>query len=181
LRPALLLALVLCIAGCRGEAPAHETDVSPAIPFRLDGTLRFLRADGTPITGIGIEIAETDSARTRGLMGRDSIPAQVGMLFVMPTEEIQTFWMANTPRSLDIIFVGSDSRIVSVGKYTRPYSTDGVTSTGPAKYIVEVAAGFADAHGLIPGDLISWARNDAGAPAYVDGLPTPAPDTATPP
>jgi uncharacterized membrane protein (UPF0127 family) len=169
----ILIAAVaaLCLAGCRDEAPAPEPDVTQSIPFRLDGTLRFLRADGTAITGIAIEIAESDSARTRGLMGRDSIPPQVGMLFVMPTEEVQTFWMANTPRSLDIIFVGSDSRIVSIGKYTRPFSTDGVTSTGPAKYIVEVAAGFADAHGLIPGDLISWARNDAGAPAFVDGVP----------
>jgi uncharacterized membrane protein (UPF0127 family) len=157
----ILIAAVaaLCLAGCRSEpAPADDTE-TVSIPFRLDGSLRFLRADGTPITGIAIEIAETDSARTRGLMGRDSIPSQVGMLFVMPRNEVQTFWMANTPRSLDIFFVGEDSRIVSIGKYTRPFSTDGVTSTGPAKYVVETTAGFADAHGIVPGDIISWARN----------------------
>jgi len=173
LRPALLVVFALATAGCRDDAPAPAPPAEPtgSIPFRLDGSLRFLRSDGTPITGIAIEIADSDSARTRGLMGRDSIPPQVGMLFIMPREEIQTFWMANTPRSLDIVFVGSDSRIVSIGKYARPFSTDGVTSTGPAKYIVETAAGFADAHGLIPGDLISWARNDAGPPAFVDGVP----------
>jgi uncharacterized protein len=172
-RIAVMLAAVLALAGCREEpAPAEEPgDVSTSIPFRLDGTLRFLRADGTPITGIAIEIAETDSARSRGLMGRDTIPPQVGMLFIMPREEVQTFWMANTPRSLDIVFVGEDSRIVSVGKYTRPFTSDAVTSTGPARYVVEVAAGFADAHGLVPGDLISWARNEAVAPASGDGVP----------
>jgi uncharacterized membrane protein (UPF0127 family) len=161
MRLAISLALaLLALPACRGDraAPADDTE-TVSIPFRLDGTLRFLRPDGTPITGISIEIAESDSARTRGLMDRDTIPPQVGMLFVMPRNEVQTFWMANTPRSLDIFFVGEDSRIVSIGKYTRPYSTEGVTSTGAAKYIVETAAGFADAHGIVPGDIISWARN----------------------
>ncbi len=173
-RLVIAAAAALFLAGCRDTPPPADAPVEErtSIPFRLDGTLRFLRSDGTPITGIAIEIADTDSARTRGLMGRDSIPPQVGMLFVMPREEVQTFWMANTPRSLDIMFVGADSRIVSIGKYTRPFSTQGVTSTGPAKYIVETAAGFADSHGLIPGDLISWARNDADTPAFVDGVPS---------
>jgi uncharacterized membrane protein (UPF0127 family) len=168
MRPfALLLVAALCLAGCRGErrAPADDPEVRTSIPFRLDGTLRFLRPDGTPITGISIEIAETDSARTRGLMERDTIPPQVGMLFIMPREEIQSFWMASTPKSLDIIFVGSDSRIVSIGKYTTPFASENVTSTGPAKYVVEVAAGFADTHGLVPGDIISWARNTETRPA----------------
>ena len=162
LRITLAALAALCLVGCRNEpAPAPEPDeVRTSIPFRLDGTLRFLRPDGTPITGISIEIAETDSARTRGLMERDTIPPQVGMLFVMPRDEVQSFWMANTPRSLDIIFVGADSRIVSIGKYTTPFASENVTSTGPAKYVVEVAAGFADTHGLVPGDIISWARNE---------------------
>jgi uncharacterized membrane protein (UPF0127 family) len=172
-----LALLALAAAGCRREAPPADeaAEARPSIPFRLDGTLRFLRADGTPITGIAIEIAETDSARTRGLMERDSIPAQVGMLFIMPRTEVHTFWMANTPRSLDIIYVGEDSRIVSVAKYTRPFSTGPVTAEGPAKYVVEVAAGFADRYGLVPGDLISWARNGSETPAYGGGLPGAAP------
>ncbi len=176
---AVLALSLVSVAGCRDEAPA-ESPARPAIPFRLDGSLRFVRADGTPITGISIEIAERDSTIRRGLMERDSIPAQVGMLFVMPRAEPQTFWMANTPRSLDIIFVGADSAIVSVAKYTTPYSSEGIPSGAPAKYVVETAAGFTDRHGIAAGDRIRWSRNPNATPAYVGGLPgtpPPRPDT----
>jgi hypothetical protein len=67
-------------------------------------------------------------------MERDSIPPQVGMLFPMPRTEPQTFWMANTPHALDIFFVGEDSTVLNVAKYTVPYSTQGVSSVGPARY-----------------------------------------------
>lgn len=171
----VFLVALVSAAGCRGDAPA-ESPARPAIPFRLDGSLRFVRADGTPITGISIEIAERDSTIRRGLMERDSIPPQMGMLFVMPRAEPQTFWMANTPRSLDIIFVGPDSAIVRIAKYTTPYSSQGVPSGAPAKYVVETVAGFTDRHGITAGDRIRWTRNANETPAYVGGLPgTPAP------
>ena len=181
--PLASLAVALVFAtGCRDGAPT-DAPARPSIPFRLDGSLRFVRADGTPVTGISIEIAATDSTIRRGLMERDSIPAQVGMLFLMPRAEPQTFWMANTPRSLDIIFVGPDSVVVSVAKYTTPYSSQGVPSGAPAKYVVETAAGFADRHGITAGDRIRWTRNPNATPAYVGGLPdsaAPPADTAAP-
>jgi len=126
------------------------------IPFRKDGELTFIRSNGTPIVTIGIEIAATDSARQRGLMQRKSLPPRSGMLFIFERAQPQSFWMANTPLALDIIFVGPDSQIVYIAKYAKPFSTEPITSPYPAQFVVEVPAGFVDEYGIVEGDRIRW-------------------------
>ncbi|MEM1128127.1 MAG: DUF192 domain-containing protein [Bacteroidota bacterium] len=155
---ALLLATVVLI-GCEPSAssspapPPADPDVS--IPFREDGTLSFLRESDT-LTTIAIEIADTDSSRERGMMQRTSFPPSSGMLFVFPNVAPRSFWMANTPLPLDIMFVDEDLTIVNIIKYTRPFSQASVSSEGPAQYVVEVPAGFSDQHGLIATDRVRW-------------------------
>lgn len=155
--PALLLALLT--AGCTDERssppPAQPT---AEIPFRKDGTLTFLRANGEAIVTIDVEIAEGDSATQRGLMQRAALPDRSGMLFLMPTVERHGFWMANTPLSLDITFVSPDSTVINTAKYTDPYSTESVYAEAPAAFIVETPAGFTDTHGIVAGDRVRWTR-----------------------
>ena len=147
---------VTLLAACGHEQ--HEAANGIPIPFRKDGTLAFQR-HGEPNVTIDIEIAESDSARQRGLMQRESLPEKSGMLFVFNREETQSFWMANTPLSLDLIFVSADSEIVDIHKYARPFSPDAITSSGPAKYVIEVPAGFADTYGLTESDRVRWSRS----------------------
>lgn len=131
------------------------TETKPV--FRKDGELRFVDGKTTNvITTIDIEIADNDAERAQGLMFRDSMPENAGMLFLMETEEPQAFWMKNTILSLDIMFVNADRRIVSIHKSCKPYSLDQIESGKPAMYVVEVNAGYADRHGLKTGDLISF-------------------------
>ena len=156
--------LATLIVACEQErAPLDpETDLAtetPDIPFRQDGTLDFI-LDGEPVVSIAIEIADTDSARARGLMQRTSLPDRSGMLFVFEREEPQGFWMANTPLSLDLAFVNADSQIVHVAKYTRPLSDDLIPSEAPALYVVEVPAGFADTYGISEDMTVQWKRTD---------------------
>lgn len=163
MRPALLVAaaLVLSAAGCRKTEtpPASETSATTPKPvIRNDGTLTF-RRDSTTIATLTIEIAATDSSRMRGLMERPPLSDTEAMLFVFDRAEPQAFWMANTPSPLDIIYVGADSSVVSIAKYTKPFSTEQVPSGGSAQFVVEVRAGWADAKGLVPGDKIAWTRN----------------------
>ena len=156
LLPALLL-LGACQSDPSGsEGPAADSAEGP-IPFRTDGTLTFLR-DDEPLVTIDVEIADTDSARTRGLMQRTSLPERSGMLFLFDREEPQSFWMANTPLALDLFFADADSQIVTVAKYARPFSPSPVTSAAPARYVVEVPAGFADTYGITESDRIQWER-----------------------
>ncbi|MEQ9104345.1 MAG: DUF192 domain-containing protein [Rhodothermales bacterium] len=136
--------------------PSAESTVS--IPFRDDGSLSFIR-DGEVFKDIRIEIADTDSTRTRGLMQRTSLPTDSGMLFLFDREEEQSFWMANTPLALDLIFIRADSTVLRIAKYVQPMSPDPVTSNGPARFVLEVPAGYSDTIGVIEGDRLRWERN----------------------
>lgn len=148
-----------CAADESSSPAAPSTPAAASIEFRKDGELDFVRGGEAYLT-IDIEIAETDSAIVRGLMQRTSMPELSGMLFLMPDEELQGFWMSNTQISLDILFANSNGEIVNVAKYTRPLSPESVPSRFPALYVIEVAAGFTDTHGIIEGDTIEWRRAD---------------------
>lgn len=150
----LLLALCL-LAGCEAQ---QEQAVQMDIPFRADGYLDFQRPDGTRITRIAIEIAESDSAQARGLMNRRSLPSRGGMLFVNEDMDMRSFWMKNTPLALDIIFVDDSLHIVNIAKRTMPFTETRVNSTDSAQYVVEVRAGFTDQHNITDADRIVWRR-----------------------
>jgi uncharacterized membrane protein (UPF0127 family) len=163
----LLLATGAVITGCGSngdtsesdaEQDAAEPDIENPIPFRADGTLHILQESDTLQT-IAVEIADTDSSRARGLMERTELPSDSGMLFLFEEERPQSFWMANTPLALDIIFADADRRIVSMTKYTTPYSQEQVTSGVPAQYVLEVPAGYADRIGIIEGQRLVWTRD----------------------
>ncbi|WP_456427226.1 DUF192 domain-containing protein [Rhodocaloribacter sp.] len=144
------------LSACADEPPPPPRD----IPFRVDGYLEFLRPDSTIITRIAIEIAETDSAQARGLMQRRSLPQRGGMLFVNDDDTTRTFWMKNTPLPLDILFIGSDGKVVSIAKHTKPYSEDYIRSEGPARNVLEVRAGFTDLYGIDETTRIRWRRTE---------------------
>lgn len=126
------------------------------IPFRADGVLSFVQPDGRVLREVAVEVASTDSARQRGMMARRDLTTRQAMLFTFPDVAPRSFWMANTPVPLDIIFVGADSQIVNIARRTTPLSPDPVNSTGPAQYVVEVRAGFSDRFGLTDSTRVRW-------------------------
>lgn len=154
---------VSLIAACGNDSSEpNDPEGETTIPFRKDGTLAFLR-DGDSLLTIAIEIADTDSARNRGMMQRAGFPEQSGMLFIFDREEPQRFWMANTPIGLDLMFVDADSQIVDIDKYARPLSPESITSDQSAQYVIEVPAGFADTHGIVETDRVRWQRDGSSA------------------
>ena len=150
--------LLLIFAGCRSDERDLPT-IRTESEFRRDGSLSFLTPQGEPIATIDIEIADTDEARTRGLMGRRSLPTRSGMLFIMDSTDTTGFWMRNTPMPLDIIFVGPDSQVVSIARRTRPYSDENIQPEAPKKFVVEVRAGQADRLGITDSTRITWQRS----------------------
>ena len=157
-------AIFVCIAAvmafsCRNDVQtAEEPEIFEKIEFRIDGTLDIIRMGETLLT-LDIEIADTDSLRERGMMQRTSFPPETGMLFLFDQEVVRQFWMGNTPLSLDLVFIAADSQIVDVAKYATPYSDDPIISRMPARYVLEVPAGFVDNRGLVEGDRIRWTRH----------------------
>ena len=157
----IILILTACASDqASNEAAENGSDASTdtTIPFKMEGTLTiYPGGDLSPVT-IDIEIADTDSTRARGLMQRSSLPPKSGMLFVFERESPQSFWMANTPLSLDMFFADSNGRIVKVAKYTKPGSPNHIRSGEPAQYVLETPAGFADRYGIIEGDSLDFDR-----------------------
>jgi hypothetical protein len=126
--------------------------------MRTDGTLEFIRFDGSIASSINIEIADTPETQIKGLMGRKSIDYTRGMLFVFKRVKPQIFLMKNTPLSLDIIFVEENGCVINMAENTTPMSDRIYRSQGPIKYVVEVKAGFAKYYKIRKGTCIRWRR-----------------------
>ncbi|MBT8060728.1 MAG: DUF192 domain-containing protein [Gammaproteobacteria bacterium] len=104
-----------------------------------------------------VELAETREKQALGLMFRDSLPNDHGMLFIFPVESMQSFWMKNTRIPLDIFYFDEELRLVNVAENARPCRTPrcpGYPSTGPAKYVLELNAGKAAELGAGAGDVL---------------------------
>ncbi|HEX3074497.1 MAG TPA: DUF192 domain-containing protein [Ignavibacteriales bacterium] len=127
-----------------------------SIAFKKQGEVSFLGNDGNFKTRIDVEIADTEYKRNLGLMYRDKMEEYQGMLFIFPEEDMLAFWMKNTILTLDIIFIDRNYKIINIHKNTKPYSEQTYPADALAQYVVEVNAGFADAHNLQKGDKINW-------------------------
>ena len=92
-------------------------------------------------------------------MDRRDLSLQEGMLFIFPAADSQSFWMRNTYIPLDIMFVGTDRKIVNIAKRTVPLSDDYIKSTGLAQYVVEVRGGFSDRFGIDESVSIRWQQD----------------------
>jgi hypothetical protein len=94
-----------------------------------------------------VEVAATDAQRERGLMFRDSMPADHGMLFIHDREEPQAYWMKNTHIPLDILYFDNARRLVSQQRDVPPCTLGDACppypSTAPARYVLELNAGQA--------------------------------------
>jgi uncharacterized membrane protein (UPF0127 family) len=127
--------------------------------FKRNGTASFYGANGAILCDFKIEIADTPESMKTGLMYRDSLGIDEGMLFVYDKPDILSFWMKNTYLPLDIIFIGSDSTIVSMAQRTTPYNEQAVDSKSPSQFALEVNAGVAAKFNLQLGNRFSWSRD----------------------
>ena len=136
--------------------PITNSNAKPAEPqFVKEGELQFFK-NGNITVAIDIEVANTAEKIEQGLMYRQRMDKNKGMLFIFPEMKQQGFWMKNTLMPLDIIYIDDKKTIVSIQKNTIPLSEQTLPSEGPAIYVLEVNAGFSDLHGLQPGDKIDF-------------------------
>ncbi|MEJ8568760.1 DUF192 domain-containing protein [Elongatibacter sediminis] len=134
LKVAMLAALMLMASACRSE------------PTVMLGGERF-----------SVELATTSDEHALGLMFRESMPDDHGMLFIFPTEVTRSFWMKNTRIPLDIFYFDRDLRLVSVAENARPCRVPrcpSYPSDGPARYVLELNAGKAEELGVSAGDRL---------------------------
>lgn len=121
-----------------------------------EGELSFLTESGQEITTLNISIADLPDERNQGLMDVRTMPQDVGMLFIFDGDAPRSFWMANTPLPLDIMYVNSDSVIVRIYQNTTPYSETSLPSEAPAQFVVETNGGYSLTHGITEGMKIRF-------------------------
>ncbi|MGE5340501.1 MAG: DUF192 domain-containing protein [Candidatus Omnitrophota bacterium] len=104
-----------------------------------------------------VEVADTPEKRALGLMFRESIPDNFGMLFLFDAEEDLSFWMKNCKVHLDIIYLDSSKRVVDMYSNVPPCKNDpcpSYESRKPARYVLELRGNRAKELNLKAGDLI---------------------------
>ena len=101
-----------------------------------------------------VEIAVTDRQHSQGLMFRQSLAKNAGMLFDYKVPTAITMWMKNTYIPLDMIFIGNDGRVINVVQRAIPFSENVISSLGKARGVLEVNGGTASRLGIMPGDKI---------------------------
>ncbi|AJR03683.1 DUF192 domain-containing protein [Siansivirga zeaxanthinifaciens] len=144
--------LTLSVSSCKEDKKVvKQTQVS----FKKEGELTIFKADSTTVN-LDIEIANSEYETQTGLMYRDAMETNQGMLFIFPDETQRYFYMKNTKIALDIIYISGNKTIVSFQKNAKPFDESALPSTFPAKYVLEVNAGLSDAWSLRIGDRIQF-------------------------
>jgi hypothetical protein len=162
---ALLLSLGACErpGGVDGRSPGTSTVDAPPAAALPTGEV-VLRPLGQSEVRVRVEFAVTEETRRQGLMFRRELAPDAGMLFVFPgPARQQVFWMRNTYVPLDMIFIDDALRVVGVVERAEPVTDTPRAVRGESRYVLEVNAGFARAHGLGPGARIEILGLD-GAP-----------------
>jgi uncharacterized membrane protein (UPF0127 family) len=136
------LVLFISIGGCEQQpGTTQPASTQPTVAMKI-GSRTF-----------NLEIAKTHEEQERGLMKRDSMPQDHGMIFVFATEEPLTFWMKDTRFALDILFLDSHGKVVSSFQM-KPYDLSNTSSEFPAQYAIELNAGAVKDAGAKVGDVL---------------------------
>ncbi|MFA5038354.1 MAG: DUF192 domain-containing protein [Candidatus Omnitrophota bacterium] len=118
--------------------------VKPEVCFAKDACLR-------------VTLARTDEERQKGLMGRDFLPQNEGMLFIFPQEGTWGIWMKNMKIPLDIIWMDASGRVVTIARDAQPSNSPAppiFKNDTPAKFVLEARAGLVDEYGIAIGDRV---------------------------
>lgn len=161
---AVVLALISCSpapeAGAAGAAETQDgaQTVGDEVLHPVSGlqVIDLAVISGGARHDFKVELADSPEAQARGLMFRTELGDDEGMLFPSDRPGIRSFWMKNTPLSLDIIFIGMDGRILNVAANTVPYSLESVRSDGMASAVLELRGGRAAELGIGPGAVIEY-------------------------
>jgi len=136
-----LLALALLCTSCSEEKPSV-----------------VLHPAGGPAVRVTVELARTAGQRSMGLMYRKKLGASHGMLFLFEQDEKHRFTMRNTSIPLDMIFIDASPAVAGIVENTKPYANGPFGIDRPARYVLEVNAGFCARHGIASGDRVAFVQ-----------------------
>jgi uncharacterized membrane protein (UPF0127 family) len=140
----LMVVLFIFIVGFFLSISSAVAQMNPALPIKkLSAGMHVIQA----------EVAATSESRTIGLMNRNSLAPNHGMLFVFEQANVQCFWMRNTLIPLSIAYLDADGTIVNIADMA-PQSDQSHCSNKPVRFALEMDQGWFTARGLSPGKKI---------------------------
>lgn len=135
---ALALSLLLAFGGARAQDAGNR---APTV--QLSAGIHLIHA----------ELADNDSARMRGLMFRQSLAPNYGMLFVFDRPDVQCMWMRNTLIALSVAFLDDDGTVVNIEEM-KPQTDQSHCASRPVRYALEMSAQWFSRHGIAPGSRL---------------------------
>ncbi|WP_127142762.1 DUF192 domain-containing protein [Pelagibacterium montanilacus] len=119
---------------------------------------RVLIHSGTGTHSFAVEIADTNDTRAQGLMYREELAPDAGMLFDFQEERPVSFWMENTYIPLDMLFIRANGEIARIHENARPLDRTGIPSGEPVRFVLEIPGGRSSELGIAAGDLMEHPR-----------------------
>lgn len=145
----MLRVLAIAVVVASSAACSHSTNLpKAAVPAVI-----LMPAGRAPVK-VRVEVARTIDQRTHGLMFRERLDADAGMIFLFENDDDHTFWMKNTPLPLDMIFITKSLTVAGVVESTVPFSTETRSCGQQSRFVLEVNAGFAARNGIGPGTRV---------------------------
>ena len=122
--------------------------------FEHKGQVEIATTDGK-LQKFNVEFARSEAEKATGLMFRERLADDEGMLFMWNTSSLRQFWMKNTLINLDILFIDSDYRVVHIEESAQKGSLSIISSLLPVQYVLEINAGQSQLRKITLGALIS--------------------------
>jgi uncharacterized protein len=132
---------------------ARERKKEAVVQERLE---KLQIISGTTTHSFQIEVMRSNEERAKGLMFRQFMPQDRGMLFDFNDEQLITMWMRNTYIPLDMLFIKADGRIHRIHERAQPLDETTISSGGNVRYVLEINGGVASKLGLKAGDMMKY-------------------------
>lgn len=146
--------MVAVPAACQPAAGPVQLERSAA---GLDQSMLTIKS-GAKTHKFTVEVARTIEQQQTGMMNRNSLAPDRGMIFPYDPPQPVAFWMKNTLIPLDLIFISPGGKILRIEENAVPYSLDQIPSGGPIEAVLELAGGRSAELKLKAGDQVDWAR-----------------------
>jgi uncharacterized membrane protein (UPF0127 family) len=150
----LVLLVVACSSGGRRDAP--EQQLSHQSPQPSGGKPRVTITTAKGEVSVGVEVVATDPLIERGMMYREYLPPDAGMLFLMGKDYDWGFYMKNTLIPLDMIFITREMNVAGIVERAVPHDTKTRQVGVPSRYVLEVNGGWAAAHLVTAGARVRF-------------------------
>ncbi len=152
----VLLAFVACEHPAKPDPAKHDAPASPGAPSP-NGPKVIITTPQGELT-VDVEVVSTEAKIERGLMYRQYLAPESGMLFLLGVEKDWTFWMRNTLIPLDMIFIRKNLTIAGIVEKAEPQTETLRTVGETSLYVLEVNGGWTRSHGVVKDQKVRYAN-----------------------